>query len=154
MPHSSPPQILYIDDDTGICRLVVKELARHGIDTVVAHSGQDGLRIAAGQRFDVVCLDHFMPGENGLDILSALNALPATPAVIYVTGSEDINIAIAALKAGASDFVVKDVQGSYLPLLRKAIGTAVTQSQLRRAKERAESEILAANERLEKLAAK
>jgi two-component sensor histidine kinase len=148
------PHILYIDDDPGICRLVSMELARHDIDTTTAHSGVDGLRLAAGGGFEVVGLDHFMPGENGLEILASLIALPHAPSVIYVTGSEDINIAVAALKSGASDFVVKDVQGSFLALLRKAIGSAVTQAQLRRAKELAEAEMRAANERLERLTAK
>lgn len=151
---SSRPHILYIDDDPGICRLVARELARHDIDTTVAHSGGDGLRLAAETAFEVVGLDHFMPGENGLEILAALTSLPHAPSVIYVTGSEDINIAVAALKSGASDFVVKDVQGSFLALLRKAIGSALTQGQLRRAKELAEAEMRAANERLEKLTAK
>jgi two-component sensor histidine kinase len=151
---SSRPHILYIDDDPGICRLVARELARHDIDTTVAHSGNDGLRLAADGVFEVVGLDHFMPGENGLEILSALTGLAHAPSVIYVTGSEDINIAVAALKSGASDFVVKDVQGSFLALLRKAIGTAVAQAQLRRAKEQAEAEMRAANERLERLTAK
>lgn len=151
---SPRPHILYIDDDPGICRLVARELARHDIDTTVAHSGGDGLRFAADTAFDVVGLDHFMPGENGLEILGALTSLPHAPSVIYVTGSEDINIAVAALKSGASDFVVKDVQGSFLALLRKAIGSALTQGQLRRAKEQAEADMRAANERLEKLTAK
>lgn len=148
------PRLLYIDDDAGICRLVAKELARHDIDVTVAHNGADGLRLAHQGSFDVVGLDHFMPGENGLQILSDLNALPYTPSVIYVTGSEDINIAVAALKAGAADFVVKDLQGSFLTLLRKAIHSAVSHAQMRHAKEKAEAEIRAANERLEKLAAK
>nr|WP_298688494.1 response regulator [uncultured Dongia sp.] len=154
MPNSGPPHILYIDDDPGIGRLVSNELRRHNINATVAQSGAQGLRLATETAFDVVGLDHFMPGENGLEILAALNRLPNSPAVIYVTGSEDINIAVAALKAGASDFVVKDVHGSFLTLLRKAIDSAVMQSQLRRAKEKAEAEILSANERLEKLAAK
>jgi two-component sensor histidine kinase len=148
------PHLLYIDDDQGLGRLVAKDLARHDIEVTVADSGVEGLRLAAEGDFEVVGLDHFMPGENGLDILAALSQLPSPPAVIYVTGSEDINIAVAALRAGASDFVVKDVQGSFLALLRKAIGTAMTQSHLRRAKEAAEAEMLAANERLEKLTAK
>lgn len=151
---SVKPHILYIDDDPGICLLVAKELARHDIDTTVAYSGTEGLRLAAENAFQVVGLDHFMPGENGLEVLLGLTSLPHAPSVIYVTGSEDINIAVAALKAGASDFVVKDVQGSFLTLLRKAIGIAIRQAELRYAKEQAEMEIRAANERLEKLAAK
>jgi len=71
-----------------------------------------------------------------------------------VTGSDDINVAVAALKAGAGDFVIKDVQGHFLTLLRKSIVTAINQIQLKRAKQFAESEIRAANVRLERLAAK
>jgi two-component sensor histidine kinase len=153
VPHRIPG-ILYIDDDEGLCRLVQNEMRRHGIDITVAGSGREGLEKASTGSFDVIGLDHFMPGENGLDVLAALKRLPHDPMVIYVTGSDDINVAIAALKAGAGDFVIKDVQGHFLTLLRKSIVTAINQIQLKRAKQLAESEIRAANVRLERLAAK
>lgn len=153
MPHRMPG-ILYIDDDDGLRRLVQNEMRRHGIEITVANSGRDGLEKASTGAFDVIGLDHFMPGENGLDVLAALKQLPNDPMVIYVTGSDDINVAVAALKSGAGDFVIKDVQGHFLPLLRKSIGAAVDQIQLKRAKQFAESEIRAANVRLERLAAK
>lgn len=153
MPHRIPG-ILYIDDDEGLRRLVQNEMRRHGIEISVAGSGRDGLEKASTGDFDVIGLDHFMPGENGLDVLAALKQLPNDPTVIYVTGSDDINVAVAALKSGAGDFVIKDVQGHFLPLLRKSIGAAVDQIKLKRAKQFAESEIRAANVRLERLAAK
>lgn len=153
MPHRIPG-ILYIDDDEGLRRLVQNEMRRHGIEITVADSGRDGLAKASTGDFDIIGLDHFMPGETGLDVLAALKRLPNDPMVIYVTGSDDINVAVAALKSGAGDFVIKDVQGHFLPLLRKSIGAAVDQIQLKRAKQFAESEIRAANVRLERLAAK
>lgn len=153
MPHRIPG-ILYIDDDEGLRRLVQNELQRHGIQISVADSGRDGLEKASTGAFDVIGLDHFMPGENGLDILAALKRLPNDPTVIYVTGSDDINVAVAALKSGAGDFVIKDVEGHFLTLLRKSFSAAVAQIQLKRAKQFAESEIRAANVRLERLAAK
>ena len=148
------PGILYIDDDDGLRRLVQNEMRRHGIEIAVAGSGRDGLEKASTGEFDVIGLDHFMPGENGLDVLTELKKLPNDPMVIYVTGSDDINIAVAALKSGAGDFVIKDVQGHFLPLLRKSFRAAIDQIQLKRAKQFAESEIRAANVRLERLAAK
>jgi len=72
---------------------------------------------------------------------------PTCPKCQQVIPSDDINVAVAALKSGAGDFVIKDVQGHFLPLLRKSIGTAVDQIQLKRAKQFAESEIRAANVR-------
>jgi two-component sensor histidine kinase len=148
------PGILYIDDDEGLCRLVQNEMRRHGVEITVAGSGRDGLEKAATGAFDVIGLDHFMPGENGLEVLEALKQLPNDPLVIYVTGSDDINVAVAALKSGAGDFVIKDVQGHFLTLLRKSIVTAINQIQLKRGQQLAEAEIRAANVRLERLAAK
>ncbi|WP_425450200.1 histidine kinase dimerization/phosphoacceptor domain -containing protein [Virgifigura deserti] len=148
------PRVLYIDDDPGIARLVAKGLARHGVSVDVAHNGRDGTAKAAAGGFDVIGLDHFMPEQDGLTTLAALKSLPDCPPIIYVTGSEDLKIAVAALKAGAEDFVIKDVQGQFLDLLRNAIEAAMQQLRLRRAKEEAEQEVRRAKERLEALATK
>ena len=59
-------------------------------------------------------------------------ALPQAPPVIYVTGSEDSRVAVAALKAGAVDYVWKDVQGQFRELLGEAVATALRQEALRR----------------------
>jgi two-component sensor histidine kinase len=152
--QEAKPSVLYIDDDEGICRLVQKDLLRVGYDIFCVRSGSEGLAILAERNIDVVCLDHFLDGETGLDVLVKIIDLPCRPAIIYVTGSEDINIAIAALKAGAVDFVVKDVQGAFLTLLRKSTGGAIDQLRLRRDKEKAEAEIVAANEQLRLLTEK
>lgn len=146
------PSVLYIDDDDGLCRLVEKDMRRLGYDVICVRTGAEGLAIMAERNIDVVCLDHFLEGETGLDVLLKILEMPHRPAIIYVTGNEDINIAIAALKAGAIDFVVKDVQGAFLTLLRKSTGKAIEQLHLRRAKELADAEIVAANERLRLLA--
>lgn len=145
------PSVLYIDDDDGLCRLVEKDMRRLGYDVICVRTGAEGLAIMAERNVDVVCLDHFLEGETGLDVLVKILEMPHRPAIIYVTGNEDINIAIAALKAGAIDFVVKDVQGAFLTLLRKSTGSAIEQRNLRRAKELADAEIVAANERLRQL---
>lgn len=154
MPYRAPPTILYIDDDAGLRRLVQNELQRLGFPVHVAASGHEGLEMGATGKFDIIGLDHFMPGENGLDVLAMLKRLPSDPTVVYVTGSDDINIAVAALKAGASDFVIKDVQGHFMTLLHRSIVAAAEQIQLRRAKQFVEGEVRAANVRLERLAAK
>ena len=83
------------------------------------------------------------PGETGLDVLARLRALPNAPPVIYVTGSEDGRIAVAALKAGAVDYVWKDVQGHFRELLGEAIVIALEQERLRRDKEAADREVIA-----------
>ena len=144
-------RILYIDDDPGLARLVQKTLQSQGFEVEFALSGAAGLLLLQTSHFDVVGLDHHMPGETGLDILPRIRNLPDAPPVVYVTGSDDSHVAVAALKAGAIDYVWKDVQGHFRDLLTEAIVTALEKEQLRRDKEAADREVLAARDRAELL---
>ncbi|SUJ34197.1 Transcriptional regulatory protein AfsQ1 [Sphingomonas paucimobilis] len=102
-------RILYIDDDDALRRLVARALARRGWAVTGAASGAEGVALAAEGGFDLVAVDHYMPGMDGLETLTAINALREPPPVVYVTGSDEGRIAVAALKAGAADYVVKAV---------------------------------------------
>ena len=144
-------RILLIEDDAGLRRLVSRDLERAGYEAVAAATCAEGLALLIDGRFDVIALDHFLGGETGLDILPAIKALPQAPPVIYVTGTEDGRVAIAALKAGASDYVIKDVAGEFLALLRASIAHALQQAEMRRLKEAAERAVVEARDRAETL---
>ena len=133
-------RILYIDDDLGLCRLVQKDLERKGYVVEVATDGASGLARTAKGGIDIVALDHYMPNQGGLETLAGIRNLAEPPPVIYVTAMQEGQVAVAALKAGATDYVAKDAQGEFLPLLQKAIDAALDAVMLRRAKEAAESE--------------
>ena len=146
-----PHHILYIDDDAGIRRLVTKSLARRGHDVVGADSGESGVALARDGHFDVIAVDHYMPGMDGLQTLAALRRLPDCPPVIYVTGSEESSIAVAALKAGAYEYVVKSVGNDFVELLEQAFTLALARVRLEREKAQAEDSLRAANQRLQAL---
>jgi two-component sensor histidine kinase len=146
-------RLLYIDDDPALGRLVRKDFERHGYAVETAQSGEAGLERLRQGGIDVVALDHYMPGRGGLETLAAVRAEPAPPPVVYVTGSEEGRVAIAALKAGAADYVIKDVGAEFLALLRAAIEDALARARLRQEKEAAEAEVRAARDRFEALAA-
>lgn len=148
----APLRLLYIDDDPGLGRLVERQLGRAGYEVDVKTSGIDGLERLATERYDAVALDHYMPGQDGLETLAAIRALPDPPPVVYVTGTQESRVAIAALKAGAADYVIKEVQGDFVELLRSAIDDAVEKVDLRRASEAAQAEVRAARDRFEALA--
>jgi two-component sensor histidine kinase len=139
--------VLYIDDDAGIRRLVEKALTRHGFSVSFAAGGDEGLALMQSGRFDVVTVDHYMPGKDGLATLEAIRALPDPPSVIYVTGADESRIAVAALKAGAADYVIKDVDGVFLELLRSACEAAVQQRELKRQRDEAERLVREARDR-------
>ena len=126
-------------------------LQARGYRVELAVNGEEGLERARAGGIDLIALDHHMPDRTGLDLLPALRALPDAPPVIYVTGSEDSRVAVAALKAGAVDYVWKDLQGQFRELLGEAVDTALRQETLRRDKERAEAAVREARDRAELL---
>jgi two-component sensor histidine kinase/CheY-like chemotaxis protein len=149
--ETSPIRLLYIDDDHGLGRLVERTLSRHGFKVRHAVSGDEGLSQLATERYDVIALDHFMPGKEGLEVLGEIQRLSNPPPVVYVTGADEGRIAVAALKAGAADYVIKDVGGVFLDLLRSAAEQALAAARLRHEKEAAEREMREARERAEML---
>lgn len=146
-------RILYIDDDPGVGRLVRRKLSRMGYQVELATSGPEGLALLEGGGIQAVALDHFMPGQDGLETLAAIRAMADPPPVVYVTGTQESRIAVAALKAGAADYVIKEVEGDFFELLRSAFDGAIRNVRIRKAHEAAEREIRAARDRFEALAA-
>ena len=150
MPNRTP-HVLYVDDDPGLARLVQKALVRHGLSFEHVGSGEAGLARMAQGGVDVVVLDHYLPTGTGLDVLAQMGGLADRPAVVYVTGSVETAVAIAALKAGAADYVHKTVDDDFLQLLISAIDHAVDVLRLSRAKMQADQEVRDARERAEML---
>ena len=108
--NNATPTLLYIDDDAALARLVDRGLTRHGFKVVHAAGGQQGLERLAQGGIDVIALDQYMPGLDGLETLEQILEIPDAPPVVFVTASQDSAIAVTALKAGAADYLVKDVR--------------------------------------------
>jgi two-component sensor histidine kinase len=142
-------RILYVDDDSGIARLVQKALERRGFAVEHASTVDAALKRLDAGGIDAIGLDHHMPGGSGLDLLGVLAERQDPPPVVYVTASGDTGVAVSALKAGAFDYVPKDVAGDFLELLGASIEAALRQANLRREKEAAERDIREARDRAE-----
>jgi DNA-binding NtrC family response regulator len=98
--------ILAIDDELSVresYRLTLNEDYR----VLTAASGAEGLATLAEKYVDLVLLDLTMPVMSGLDFLAALRDRGETTPVIVVTGSNTVEMAVGAMKAGAVDFVMK-----------------------------------------------
>ena len=148
---SRTPHVLYIDDDPGLARLVEKAMQRRGYSFDHVKSGEEGLELIRRGGIDVVVLDHYLPTGTGLDVLAALGEFEEKPTVVYVTGSAETAVAVAALKAGATDYVPKTLSEEFMELLVTAIEQAIERVRLNRAKAQAERETLEARERAEML---
>ncbi len=145
-------RILYIDDDDGLRALTARSLRRRGFDVETAGSGPEGVARVATEPFDLVAIDHYMPGVDGLETLGRLlREVPAPPPVVYVTGSDESRIAVAALKAGAADYVVKSIGDEFFDLLATTFRQALERQRLKRAAAQASEALIQTNQRLETL---
>ena len=147
------PTLLYVDDDDALARLVQRGLMRQGFNVEHANSGEAGLARIAQGGIDVIALDQYMPGLDGLETLEQIQAIESAPPVVFVTASQDSKIAVTALKAGAADYLVKDTLGEFVPLLHVACEVAIRQAMVQKARDEAEAEVHASRDRYAALAA-
>jgi two-component sensor histidine kinase len=146
-----PVHLLYIDDDTAFARLTERALTRQGFAVTHAPSGDEGLALLQSGHFDAVALDHVMPGRSGPETLAEIVARPEAPPVVYVTAADAGRVAVEALKAGASDFMLKDLGESFFDLLGETIRQAIGALQAERERASALAEMAAQRDRAEAL---
>lgn len=151
MAKTEPIKILYMEDDRGLARLLQKKLHRTGFEVDLVYDGLAGIGRLGETAYDVLIVDHKMPGLSGIEVIRRLAEEEKLPPTIMVTGAGDENLAVEAMKLGAGDYIVKDSEGVYLELLPQVIENQLEHKRLRDAKEQAEGKLRAAHENLEKL---
>jgi DNA-binding NtrC family response regulator len=109
---SSPPRVLIVDDDPDILKSATLMLSRRGYEPIAASNPAEAWSLLAEQGAEVVLLDlNFgagkTNGEEGLSFLDRLFALDRSLVVVVVTGHSGVSIAVAAIRAGAQDFLMK-----------------------------------------------
>lgn len=101
------PAVLVVDDEEGMRSFLSRTLAMRGWQVQGAASAEEGAALLNGQAFDLIILDIALPGKSGLEWLKELKASGFAGDVILITAFADMETAIDALRAGASDFVLK-----------------------------------------------
>jgi len=98
---------LVVDDEEGVRSFLSRALERRGWQVECAGSAEDGAAILETLQADLVVLDIALPGRSGLDWLNELEERGFPGEVVLMTAFADMNTAIDALRAGASDFILK-----------------------------------------------
>ncbi len=101
--------ILVVDDDRAVRVLLKDELELSGYRVEGVESAEEALGRLTTARPDIVITDLHLPRMSGLQLLERVERLENPPSVIVITGHEDMSSAVAAMKAGAFDYVVKPV---------------------------------------------
>lgn len=102
-------KILVIDDDKTIREMLQDILERHGLSTICAANGQDGLKDAIRETPDAIILDRIMPGMDGNEVLQLLKQNDKTKhiPVMILTGKQSSQDISSSLQLGATDYIVK-----------------------------------------------
>ncbi len=138
MPEQKKIGVLYMEDDRGLARLTERVMDREGIAIDIAYNGEEGLKKCQEKRYDLILVDYRMPGMTGLDVIKKITQWDDPPPVIMVTGGGSEKTAVEAMKLGASDYIVKDIESGYLNLVPMVIDQVIRRHRLMQEKREAE----------------
>ena len=125
MSNRKPAHLLLVDDDPGLLKLLGMRLASEGYRVDTAESGQQGLRVLAKERIDLVISDLRMDEMDGMQLFSEIQKVQPGMPVIILTAHGSIPDAVSATQQGVFSFLTKPVDKD---ALYKAIDEALARS--------------------------
>jgi phosphoserine phosphatase RsbU/P len=133
--------VLLVEDNFDFAKLVKIYLGRFEeaeMEIIWKENGPDGIEEAVhNPSIDVILMDYFLPGMNGLEITRELKSKNVDVPVVFLTVNKDMNLAVEVMKLGVQDYLVKEEIST--PILPKTIMTVVEKRKFQ--KEIAELEI-------------
>ncbi|MEX2117810.1 MAG: response regulator [Bacteroidota bacterium] len=141
MEQEKPVKILLIEDNADFAKLVKLYLAKYGetrFEVEWRENGREGIEqaVSSGASYDVILMDYFLPGLNGLEVTRSLHEKDVTTPVIFLTVNKDVNLAVEVMKLGVEDYLVKEEVST--PILPKTILSVVEKRKLQREMEKLE----------------
>ena len=126
-------RVLLVEDNQDFARLVDLFLRKHKpeqFDVVWKDSGHSALaEIEKEGGFDIILMDYFLPGQNGLEITRALQEKHVQIPVVFLTVNKDFDLAVEVMKLGVEDYLVKEEIST--PVLPKTILNVIEREKLR-----------------------
>src|SRR5512147_1362697 len=125
--------ILLVEDNKDFAKLVDLFLRKHQpekFDVVWKDNGTDALaEIARGREFDIILMDYFLPGQNGLEITRVLQQRGINVPIVFLTVNKDFDLAVEVMKLGVEDYLVKEEIST--PVLPKTIINVIERQKLK-----------------------
>ncbi|HUI64328.1 MAG TPA: response regulator [Bacteroidota bacterium] len=133
MDETGPIRILLVEDNRDFANLVEIFLRKHEkgqFEIVWKENGDDAMQaLLGGGRFDIILMDYFLPGQNGLEITRALQEKGVSIPVVFLTVNKDFDLAVEVLKLGVEDYLVKEEIAT--PVLPRTILDVIERKKLR-----------------------
>ncbi|HQH71006.1 MAG TPA: response regulator, partial [bacterium] len=119
--------ILIIDDDATSREVVRESLEGKGFEFLEAKTGEEALELFASHDIDVVTCDIMLPGTDGIEVLRHIKEIKQDTQVIMLTGINEVDTAVEAMRLGAQDYLTKPIR---LKELRVVVDRAIEQKRL------------------------
>lgn len=133
MEETGPIRILLVEDNRDFANLVEVFLRKHEkgqFEITWRENGPDALdEVALGSQFDVILMDYFLPGQNGLEITRTLQERGVSTPVVFLTVNKDFDLAVEVMKLGIEDYLVKEEIST--PVLPRTILNVIERKKLR-----------------------
>ncbi len=121
--------ILVVDDEPGISDFLKRALSKEYGLVETASSAEEAEQLRCRCHFDLLIVDICLPGNSGVDWLKSVMEQGCQSDIIFMTGYADMDVAIRALRAGASDFIMKPF---HLEQMMKAVDRCIERRLLKR----------------------
>lgn len=135
-------RVLIVDDDPAQRRILEETVKRFGFETKSASTGQQAIDLieqGTDGSIAVIILDLVMPDVDGMEVLNHLQSNPSVPPIIVQTAHGSIEAAIQAMRAGATDFVIKPASPERLEVsINSALKIEALSGEIKRIKKKVE----------------
>ena len=128
MAERARPSVLVVEDEPNLRQVIVEGLESDGFSVAQALDAADAVERLRGFAYDGLVVDLRLPDANGMDVLDEALTLYPTIRAVVITGFGGVNEAVAAIKRGAIDFLIKPFQ---LAQLSRVLRAGIEQRQLR-----------------------
>jgi DNA-binding response OmpR family regulator len=106
--------VLLVDDDKSILRILTRILQKQGYNVHIAETGREAEEMISSQSYDLALIDVKLPDTDGIDLLQKIKATRPNMIRIILTGFASMDNGIRALDAGADSYLVKPVEPTEL----------------------------------------
>jgi len=114
-------KLLIVDDETRFLNAIAQRLTKRGFDVRTAENGEDAIRLARSEKFDIALLDLRMPGMDGGEVLRVLKEEHEFLEAIILTGHGSLESAVELTKLGAFSYLPKPYElDKLIQVLREA----------------------------------
>ncbi len=124
--------VLLIEDNVDFAKLVRLYLGKYEeaqFEVTWKENGREGIEEAINNKdLEVILMDYFLPGLNGLEVTRTLQEKNVTTPVVFLTVNKDVNVAVEVMKLGVQDYLVKEEIST--PILPKTIIAVVEKRRL------------------------